>query len=80
MESDGKSDSGSELEANVVDGKAHVEFTEEEIIAPETNTIQFKVIYTFNMHRCPKNAFENLLKHFFIHSNFNHSVNCPPAS
>lgn len=47
VESDGKSDSGSEIDANsaanVTDGKFHVEFTEEEIIAPETNTVQFKV-------------------------------------
>lgn len=47
VESDGKSDSGSEIDANsganVSDGKVHVEFTEEEIIAPETNTVQFKV-------------------------------------
>lgn len=46
-ESDGKSDSGSEIDANgganVTDGKVHVEFTEEESIDPETNTIQFKV-------------------------------------
>lgn len=46
VESDGKSDSGSEIDANVTDGKAHVEFTEEEFIAPETNTIQFKVCKT----------------------------------
>lgn len=49
VESDGKSDSGSEIDANaatnVTDGKIHVEFTEEEFIAPETNTIQFKVKY-----------------------------------
>lgn len=45
VESDGKSDSGSEIDSNALpsDGKAHVEFTEEEIIAPETNTVQFKV-------------------------------------
>ncbi|XP_031636294.1 putative leucine-rich repeat-containing protein DDB_G0290503 isoform X2 [Contarinia nasturtii] len=44
VESDGKSDSGSENDSNATphDGKAHVEFTEEEIIAPETNTVQFK--------------------------------------
>ncbi|XP_055315743.1 ribosome-binding protein 1 isoform X2 [Sitodiplosis mosellana] len=46
VESDGKSDSGSENDLSASphsnDGKAHVEFTEEEIIAPDTNTIQFK--------------------------------------
>lgn len=48
VESDGKSDSGSEIDAtNVSDGKVHVEFTEEEIIAPETNTVQFKVCWAF---------------------------------
>lgn len=47
VESDGKSDSGSEIDATSPpnDGKNHVEFTEEEIIAPETNTVQFKVNY-----------------------------------
>lgn len=48
VESDGKSDSSSEIDLNASpasnDGKAHVEFVEEEIIAPETNTVQFKVI------------------------------------
>lgn len=47
MESDGNADSGSENDlsasAHSNDGKAHVEFTEEEIIAPDTNTVQFKV-------------------------------------
>lgn len=46
VESDGKSDSGSENDSNtphLSDGKNHVEFTEEEIIGPETNTVQFKV-------------------------------------
>lgn len=48
VESDGKTDSGSENDSNASpaanDGKNHVEFTEEEIIAPETNTVQYKVI------------------------------------
>lgn len=53
VESDGKSDSGSENDSNASpaanDGKAHVEFTEEEIIAPETNTVQYKVITISNL-------------------------------
>lgn len=47
VESDGKSDSGSEYDATGSNAseqqKFHVEFTEEEIIAPDTNTVQFKV-------------------------------------
>lgn len=51
VESEGKSDSGSEYDANGSNAspasndqhKVHVEFTEEEIISPDSNTVQFKV-------------------------------------
>lgn len=47
VESDQKSDSGSDNDADNNNGadspKLHVEFSEAEIIAPETNTVTFKV-------------------------------------
>lgn len=73
VESDGKSDSGSEIDSNVTDGKAHVEFTEEEIIAPETNTVQFKVCIL------QKKKFQKLCKIFDHQHLYFHSVNCQPA-
>lgn len=50
VESDGKSDSGSEIDANTAsnDGKAHVEFIEEEIITSDNSTVPFKVHNSFN--------------------------------
>lgn len=75
VESDGKSDSGSENDSNASptanDGKVHVEFTEEEIIAPETNTVQYKVISDYHklliylrFNSWYSNV-ENILKFFF---------------
>lgn len=47
VESDTKSDSGDDdgnaSNASSTDAKMHVEFTEADFIAPDTNTIQFKV-------------------------------------
>lgn len=43
IESDQKSESGSELDQTNEQPKLHVEFTEAEIISTDTNTIAFKV-------------------------------------
>lgn len=62
IESDQKSESGSELDPTNEQPKLHVEFSEAEIISTDTNTISFKVKFNdrYIQENCCETIYSNL--------------------